>query len=158
MLQENQSYKAQLIGLEVPEGKNMRTLKIAIPSEEIIFKGVSVFLDNTKNASKTLDIWLRNIARQNNMKIKVPSVGHIEYLQEMNGEFKDENPEDIAVEKMITMLEQFAKDKVKFDVTYVRTFSEKHEDWFVNLLPYVPQDAPVQTEGKSKGFKTNITK
>ena len=156
MLQENQSYKVQLIGLEKPEGKNMRTLKIAVPSEKTIFKGVSVFLDNTKNASKTLDIWLRNIIRQKDLKVNVPSVGHIEYLQEFEGKYKDKNPEDIAVNMMLEQLEKFAKDRVEFECTYIRTFSEKHEEWYTNLVPYVPQDTSATT--KANGFKAKITK
>lgn len=147
MLEINKNYKAKLLGLETPEERNMRTLKIAIPEEKTIFKGVSVFLDNAKNASTTLTIWLTNIIRQNKLKIELPTPGNIEYLQEIENKYKGKDPHKVASSLMLNILEELAEKQIEFEVTYTRNFDEKRRKYYTNLVPYVIEtDDNVETE------------
>lgn len=153
MLKENQIYTVTLTAVETNTSKGkMSTLKLVIPEAQTIFRGQSFFLNEPENAIRGLQIWLSNIARQNELELNIPNTGHIEYLQEVEGKYPNQDPNKIASDLMIKMLEDLAKDKVTFKCTAIRSFSDKTNKWYTNLVPYeVTQN---ETNSAPSGFKS----
>jgi len=148
-MKENTIYKVKLAGIETPTGKNMRTLKLVIPEEKTIYRGVSIFLDNPKNATTSLSIWIRNLLRQKGSDETVKDAGHIEYLQEFEDKYKDKDPHKVAVDLMLKQLESLKG--TEFKATYVRTVTETGQVFF-NLVPYTLQTDASDSEDASSGF------
>ena len=146
-MKENTVYTVKLLKVEHPEGKNMRTLVLAIPAEKTIFKGISFFLDNAKNAQRSLSIWIRNIFRQTKTEEAVKDSGHVEYMQLVEKKLLDKDPEKYAVELMLKQLEKCV-DK-EFKCTYLRTVTDDGEVYF-NLVPY---ELTVKKDETSEGLE-----
>lgn len=147
---ENKVYEVEVLRVEHPENKNMRTLVLAVPKEKVVYRGVSFFLDNKKNAQQSMSIWLRNIYRQTDSNETVKDAQHIEYLQEVEGKFTDRDRNEVAVEQMLEQLENLEKG-TKFNCTFISTVSNGTR--YYNLVPYEVNDQQT-TDTEEAGIET----